>query len=362
MESQPPTQESDFACYFDMTKGLSPIQNVWGLGDPDVHKINGRWTMFLGGFTNRFKNNLFMAILPKGAPLSSNEWTLVTIPGKPHRAQSLILQPAKGNWDAYGLHTPSYVKGIDPELGEQERIYYTGRGSKNVTGTGSQFSIGYLVKTKDGWARHGEPIHTGTPDRPSVLEPTVNFFEGKWRVWYVSAIHEVGRNEMPNYQFEYIESDNGTDNWTKPKVLFTVEDGFFDNAVIKTDKGYEMVVARGSNLYSTPDFPKQGLWRLKSERPSGDRQDWSEAIQILNADDNPEPWFANGPFGPSMQYGDTDDDKDVLYVFFAGVYGKEANWFSLTSKNLMRLRRPPVPAPYYFAIGRMMYSATKKLQ
>jgi hypothetical protein len=358
--NQEQAQKPNFVCYFDMTKGLSPIRNVWGLGDPDVHKIDGRWTMFLGGFTNRFKNNLFMATLPEGAPLSSNDWTLVAVPGRQHQAQSLIPQPAKGNWDAYGLHTPSYVKGVDPVHGEQERIYYTGRGSKNVTGTGSQFSIGYLLKTKDGWLRHGEPVHTGTPERPSVLEPTVCFFEGKWRMWYVSVIHEVGRNEMPNYQFEYIESDNGTDGWSKPEILFTIEDGYFDNAVIKTEEKYEMIVARGSNLYSMPNFPNQGLWRLEAERPTGNRKDWSEAVQILNADGNPEPWFANGPFGPSVQYGDTEDDKDVLYVFFAGVYGGQTNWLKMTLKNLLRLRKPPVPAPYYFAIGRMTYRRQPK--
>ncbi len=55
-----------------MLKGLAPVRGVLGLSDPDVHWIDGRWTMFLGGFTTRFRNSLFTAVLPLGAPLASD--------------------------------------------------------------------------------------------------------------------------------------------------------------------------------------------------------------------------------------------------------------------------------------------------
>lgn len=66
------------AVYFDMLRGLAPVRNVLGLSDPDVHRIDGRWVMFLGGFTTRLRVSLFTAVLPEGAPLASDGWALVT--------------------------------------------------------------------------------------------------------------------------------------------------------------------------------------------------------------------------------------------------------------------------------------------
>lgn len=141
--------------------------------------------------------------------------------------------------------------------------------------------------------------------------------------------------------------------WSTPKVLFTVEDGIFDNAVTQVGEGYEMVVARGGDLYDTPGFPPQGMWWLSSQRPSGDRRDGtSTPAQILDASDAPLPWYANGAFGPSVNYGDTEADRDVMYVFFTGVHAR-TNWARLAARRLLRLRKPPVPAPFYFAVGRM---------
>ncbi len=39
------------------------MRGLLGVSDPDVHWIDGRWTMFLGGFTTRFRNSLFTAVL-----------------------------------------------------------------------------------------------------------------------------------------------------------------------------------------------------------------------------------------------------------------------------------------------------------
>lgn len=346
--------------YFDMTEGIAPVRNIVGLGDPDVHKIGDRWVMFLGGATtNLFKVNLFCATLPPGAPLNSNDWSLITSGTRPRVARSLVAQPASGSWDAYGLHTPSYVRGIDPARGEQERVYYSGRSSRSSTGPTSRFAIGYLERSPVGWARYGEPVLTGTPDRPSVLEPIVRYYQGKWRMWYLSTSHEAGPGEQPDHQLEYVESDDGTTGWSAPKVLFTTADGFFDNDVIEVDGGYEMVVARGHNLFDTPNFPRQGMWWLSSRYASGNRADWtSEPVRLLD-DTDPLPWYANGAFGPSLRYGDTDADRDTLYVFFTGVYSK-LNWPGVAIKRVLGRKKPPVPAPFYFAVGRMQCSRRLK--
>ena len=348
------TGATEAAVFFDMRTGLRPVRNVWGVSDPDVHKLGGRWVMFLGGFTNRLKVLLFSATLPEGAPLSSTAWSLVTEPGRPGQAVPLTPAPPRGQWDARGMHTPSYVRGRLPGPGgrEEERIYYAGHASRAVTGKHSRYAIGYLVRTPTGWQRHGPPVHTGTRQRPSVLEPRVRYDDGVWRMWYLSAPHEVGRGELPDYRLEYVEGDDGI-HWSAPQVLFSTEDGFFDNAVQHVDGHYEMVVARGTNLYGTAGYPAQGLWWLRSPRLSGRRADWTGTpVRLLDTDIDPLPWFANGGCGPSFHYGDTEADRDTMYVFFTGTYAR-ASWLKVAAGRLAHRRRPPVPAPFHLATGRI---------
>ncbi|PZG05378.1 hypothetical protein C1J01_43530 [Nonomuraea aridisoli] len=242
------------------------------------------------------------------------------------------------------MHTPSYVR-----AGAEERVYYAGRSTRAVTGRASRYAIGCLIRTPVGWRRHGPPVHTGTAERPSVLEPLVRHDEGLWRMWYLSAVGEVGRGELPDYRIEYVESEDGLTRWSTPTVLFTTEDGFFDNAVQRVGDHYEMVVARGTNLFGTADYPAQGLWWLRSARPSGDRRDWTaEPVRLLDTDDEPSPWFAMGGCGPSFHYGDTDADRDTLYVFFTGTHAPVDRL-----RTVVRRRRLLVPAPFYLATGRI---------
>lgn len=172
---------------FDMYDGFAPITNVLGMADPDVHKIGDRWWMFFGGLQDTMTNNLFYASLPPGAPLASTEWSIATDESDPHRAVPLVTQPDGNGWDRYGLHTPSYVRGVDPHATggpvERERVYYAGRSSDIVRGpdgphTTSPFSIGVLERTDGEWVRRPEPILTGTAERPSVLEPQARYFDG----------------------------------------------------------------------------------------------------------------------------------------------------------------------------------------
>jgi hypothetical protein len=331
---------------FDMRDWFTPVRNVLGIGDPDVHKVDGRWTMFLGGFQTSFKNNLFTATLPPGAPLSSTEWRLTTVASNHRRAAPLVDQPPQGSWDAFGLHSPSYVQGPTAR-----RIYYAGRGGKSVTDNTVPYAIGMLEWTGADWERRPAPVLRGTHDLPNVLEPKVRYLDGKWRMWYAATPVEAGKTITPTYQVRYVDSDDGL-AWSQPQVLFSSHENFYDAAVWTSDHDtYEMLTCRSTNLYARPDFPKQGLWWLSSTAPSGRRADWtSHPVLLLDADNGPE-WYGNGIFGPTIAHDDTTDDPDTIYVFFAGVT-KERSWWRTTLRHARSLRPPPVPAPYFFTIGR----------
>lgn len=336
---------------FDMARGI-PARNVLGLSDPDVHLVDGRWTMFLGGFTTRFRVAIFRATLPPGAPIASTAWSLVTDPRDRRYALQLVDDPPRGAWDRNGMHAPAYVRAVGPDGASDERIYYAGRSSAATTGPRSRYAIGCLRRTPRGWVRHGPPVHVGTARRPSVLEPLVRFEGGVWHMWYLSAIGEVGRGELPDYRIEHTTSEDGL-RWGAPHVLFTGDDGFFDADVRRVGDGYTMIVARGTNLYATPEFPPQGLWLLRAAAVSGDRSDWSaEPMRVLDTDVAPRPWFAAGACGPSLVHGDTDADADAMYVFFTGTAGR-VSWWRRAASRLLRGRCPPVPAPYYLATGRI---------
>ncbi|WP_199433503.1 hypothetical protein [Qaidamihabitans albus] len=322
---------------WDMAEGFGPIKNLLGAGDPNVHKIGGQWWMFLGAFQDTFKTNLFSASLPHGAPLSSSEWSFTTEESDPHRAASLVPQPGDGSWDAAGLHTPRYVQGIDASGRKVERIYYSGRTTEAVTGnSGSRYAIGMLERVDGAWIRRDDPVFVGTGDDPCALEPTVHYSDGKWRMWYNDAPNP-GPGELPRYRINYVESRDGVTDWSAPVQFFSVADSYFDTSITDVGHGYEMVASRGGNHYLTTSFPEQGLWWYSSEAASGRRADWTaDPVRILDSSGGAY-WYANGVFGPCVRYGDTEADRNTMYVFFTGTY---------------QPADPPFPAPFYFAVGR----------
>lgn len=334
---------------FDMHEGIPDVRNVLGVGDPDVHLIGGRWCMFLGGFQTSFRNGLFLLRLPPGAHLGSDEWRFDTVAGKPRRARPLISQPHRSAWDGYGLHEPCYVKGRLPDRhGVTERVYYTGRSSRRVAGNTSPYAIGFLERTPLGWTRHPDPVITGAGEWPNALGAHVRYFAGKWRVWFCSTPKLAGKGEIQRNRIQYAESEDGV-NWSSPCTLFGEDEGYYHAVVEFTDAGYEMVATNGPNLYQTPGYPTLGMWLLRSQCPSGRRQDWSHADPVLIA--QPDMWYANGIFGPSVVYGEVSGTK-VRHIFFSGVHAR-SRWSALAGARLRRGHRPPVPAPFYFAVGRL---------
>jgi hypothetical protein len=232
----------------------------------------------------------------------------------------------------------------------REHIYYTGRNSRSFVENDRPLAIGVIEKGPQGWVRHRDPVLRGTDDYGSVLEPKVRYFDGKWRMWYVATPKVAGRKTPPNYQVRYVESDDGLVGWSRPKVLFSTAEGFYDAVVARVEDGYEMVTCRSGNLGGWADFPPQGIWWLASSMPSGNRADWTtNPVVLLDADRCGADWYAGGVTDTSVQY-----EGGRMFVFFTGVH-RETSWLRMSIGNLLALRKPPIPAPFYISIGRAIY-------
>ena len=328
---------------FSMLGDPRPGQGLIGVSDPDVHLRDGIWTMFLGAFTARFAVRIVEARLPAEAAFTDDSWQFVT--DRRRIAVELGAPPDRRAWDAAGMHTPCYVNAAG-----LQRIYYAGRRSRKITGPGSRYAIGCLEWHDDAWRRRPGPVLTGDAARPSALEPFVLHTDGRWRMWFLSAIGEIGRREQPDYELRYSESDDGL-RWETPVTFATVEEGFFDNTVAPGMDGWHMVLARGTNLYGTTPFPGQGLWLAKAAVPGG-RASWSPPRRILDTDINPQAWYAAGVCGPTVAA-----EGDTLHVFATGTHAP-IPWWSAALGRLYARRSLPAPAPYFLTTGRFTFRST----
>lgn len=324
----------DTTVLWDMVDGPMP-RGLLGVGDPDVHVIDDVPTMFLGGFSTSFRNRLYRAVLSPGADPASAGWKLDVDDRGLVRA--LVADPPRDAWDGAGMHTPSYV----PESSTQPaRIYYTGRSSRKHYGPGSNYAIGAVELIDGEWRRREAPLIEGVAPRQSVLEPLVVAESGWYVMWFQANPHEVGPGELPDYELHVAESADGI-SWSAPRVFATSTEGFFDNAVVRVDDGWLMVLAHGSNLHDTPDFPAQGLWCSRSQKLSADRADWTEPVRVLDTDLPGTPtWMARGVYGPAIL--PVDDGEPVI---FATGTRDAPSWPVFNAKRLIRGRKPVVPAP-----------------
>ncbi|QBI53087.1 hypothetical protein [Streptomonospora litoralis] len=339
---------------FSMLDGYRPITNLLGAGDPNVHRIDGRWWMYFGGFQRDFTNNLFSAYLPAGARLGDGTaWTITTGSARPGRAAPLIEQPARGEWDRRGLHEPCFVSGWkqtpDGERVPCRRIYYTGRSSRRAQGNETPYAIGFLEHTPDGWRRHGAPVVTGDSANPSTLGPKVVFADGKWRMWFRASPHEPAKGEQPVCEIRYTESTDGI-TWSPPWPFHSREHSFAHAYVLQRPDRCEMLLSTSPNVFGQSRYPEQGLWLSTSAGPSGDVRDWSKPRLLVGAAGGPA-WLRNGFFGASL-CADDADGGGRRHVFFTGVHAS-IDWPRYALRSLAALRRPPVPAPFYFTIGHL---------
>ncbi|BBG03522.1 MULTISPECIES: hypothetical protein [Pseudonocardia] len=327
---------------WDMVDGPMP-RGLLGVGDPDVHYIDGRWTMFLGGFSTGFRNRLYCATLAEGTD-PGGRWQIdVDDRG---RAAALAADPPRGGWDGAGMHTPSYVP---PSGGNGPRLYYTGRATRKHYGPGSQYAIGFLEYRDGRWQRHHAPVLQGAPPRSSVLEPFVVYTEGRYRMWYQANPHEIGPGELPDYELRCTESVDGITGWSPPRTFADSSEGFFDNALARGGEGWVMILARGSDLHATPGLPTQGLWWITAPRPSADRRDWSRPRRLLDTDAPGTPvWMARGTYGPALAFADPTGTKATVHFTATR---STPRWPRLVLRHLLQLRRPPVPAPFYLGVA-----------
>lgn len=329
--SEPSTGEP----IWDMLGSRMP-RGVLGLSDPDVHLIDGRWVMFIGGFSTSFRNRLYRARLPVGAEADHGGWVLDRRP--------VVADPPRGAWDAGGMHTPSYVP---PHEGRPARIYYAGRASSRHYGEGSAYAIGVLTLDDERvWVRRDAPVVSGWPERPSALEPLVIATPGGYRMWFLATPHEVGPGEQPDFELHVTDSTDGID-WQPSRRFATTAEGFFDNAVYPTGQAWEMLLARGTNLHATTPYPEQGLWVMRASSPSPDRADWSPPQRVLDTDTpGTPPWMARGVCGPSVV--PLPDGRRL--VLLTGTH-QAASWGQAARFRLAQARRLPVPSPYFLATG-----------
>ena len=336
---------------FDMREGYAPVRGILGMSDPSVHYIGERWTMFVGGLGVSFKTNILCARLPEGAPLSSDAWSFEMLPGSSHRVKRLIPQPPRGSWNRF-LHSVCYVKGMVGGT-SVERIYHAGRNTENLWSETTPYTVGFMEKVDGVWVSRAQPLALhGTKAYTSILEPKVEYVDGKWCMRYLAIPARTNKKVPPIYTILYSESVDGEHDWTEPVVMFDEREGFFNSVVLSAkDGGYLMALTRDSNLESLPNYPPQGIWLSYSPTYSSDRKAWTEPVRVVNPSDDTNGWYANGMCSPTMQWGNTPLDEATLYIFFVAATQK-TSWLNESLQRLTHFQRPLVPSPFYFTIGR----------
>jgi hypothetical protein len=330
---------------FDMLGDPRPGHGLLGVSDPDIHWRDSGWSMFLGAVTTTFGVRIVEARLPAGAGITDDHWRFVT----DDRGRAVPLgRPHRGDWDAAGMHTPSYVRG--EVAGEPvERIYYAGQRTRAMSGRRSRYAIGCLERADGRWHRRAEPVVHGDEGRPSAMEPFVLWTGGRWRMWYLACVGEVGRGAQPDYELRYTESDDGL-RWAPPERFATSTEGFFDNTVTQGPRGWRMILARGTNLHGTTPFPAQGLWTSENDETPAGRAGWAAPQRLLDTDSGAEPWYAAGVCGPACVL----DGDETMHVFATGTHSA-ISWPRAALGRLRSRRSLPVPAPFYLATGRFTF-------
>ncbi|HEX8657419.1 MAG TPA: hypothetical protein VF690_07800 [Hymenobacter sp.] len=325
--------------------------NVLALTDPDVHLIDGRWTMFLGGFTTRFRVRLFTAVLPPGADLSSPGWTLVPELRKPKRAQALFHPARRGDWDYAAMGSPSYAEGPLPTGELVRRVYYTGL--NKLFGPRRTYAIGVLEWDQGRWVRRPLPVLAGTGGFPHALEPTVVVTGGRWHLYFMRFAGDPARGQAPAYELCHTQSANGLTNWTEPQVLFGPDQFVFDNGVATLPGTYYMLTAGDA---ARPGIP-QGLWLSSGPTPT-DAALAGPRTRLLDTSAPGTPaWCQRGVCGPSLVLEQAANQPQQLQVFVTGTYGP-VSWWKEALQRLRHGRLPPFPSgAFYLATARLTFTA-----
>lgn len=291
--------------------------------DATVVQRGEQWWMYLGGQAHGYgPTDIFSASLAPGIPLSATGWKLTR-----DAAGQLVPvagREARGAWDGNGgRHCPAYVKGWDPRKAEWvERIYYAGA-ADNLWGP---YTIGFLEWDSGKWIDRREPVFIAAEEweRGSVYEPNLIYHDGKWKMWYVA-----GSNQEDHLVHGYAESEDGCTGWSKHALFAPPEMKMFDFCVRQRGDGFDAIFARVWLKGGTPP-PGTGLWWCRAEKPAGRLSEWSQPVQIMNAEDR---GWRSGPWKPSLAFHQQDAER--VLVFFDGIYRTS----------------DPGPFPFVFTLG-----------
>lgn len=151
--------------------------------------------------------------------------------------------------------------------------------------------------------------------------------------------------EQPDYELRCTDSVDGSTDWSPPQVFAGADEGFFDNALVRTSSGWVVVLARGPNLHATSDFLAQGLWWTTGQSASMNRSAWTPLQRFLDADQHgTQAWMARVPMDPpSPSHRQAETQRTQPSSSPEPVpphYGR-----MLAMQHLGRLRRPPSPRP-----------------
>ena len=322
---------------FDPADGFAPLTNVVELTDSTLARRGNRWWLYLAGEAIGHEGiRLFSASLPEGAPLAATGWRVTAEPDDPHKIALLAPSERSAAWDLRGgRHCPCHVKGFDPQRGEWvERIYYAGAPETPW----GPYSIGFLQWDDNDWREQAEPVFVAEEawERGSVYEPNVVYADGKWKMWYVA-----GSNQEDYLVQCFSESTDGRSGWSPHRRFMPAEDKVFDFCVLPVDHGYEAVFSRVWVAQSAPPATT-GLWWCRADKPSGERSDWSEPVQIMTA--APRDWHV-GPWKPSWRYSESDPRR--MLVFFDGLRRKdEPGGFPFAfTLGCLEITRPSISLP-----------------
>ncbi|GAB7051439.1 hypothetical protein JCM9534A_65650 [Catenuloplanes indicus JCM 9534] len=179
-----------------------------------------------------------------------------------------------------------------------------------------------------------------------MLEPLAVPVDGGYRMWFLATPHEVGPGEQPDFELHVTDSADGI-RWDPARRFATAAEGYFDNAIYRTPYGWEMMLARGTNLHGTVPYPGQGLWIMRAATPSPDRAAWSPPERVLDTAAPGTPsWLGRGVCGPSV----VPLPGGRRIVFLTGTHAT-ASWPAAARRRWVHARRLPVPAPYFLATG-----------
>jgi hypothetical protein len=291
--------------------------------DATVVQRGEQWWMYLGGQAHGYgPTEIFSASLDPGAPLTATGWKLTR-----DAAGQLVPVADRGASRALdgngGRHCPAYVKGWDPRKAEWvERIYYAGA-ADNLWGP---YTIGFLEWDGGKWIDRREPVFIAAEEweRGSVYEPNLIYHDGKWKMWYVA-----GSNQEDHLVHGYAESEDGCTGWSTHAVFASPEMKMFDFCVRQRGDGFDAIFSRVWLKGGTPP-PDTGLWWCRADRPASTLSEWSQPVQIMNAEDR---GWRSGPWKPSLAFPQQGDARAL--VFFDGIYRTS----------------DPGPFPFVFTLG-----------